>query len=225
VLKINTRTDIALRPYFTLPITALLLLFFSSCEAFFTYCPLEFLQRQPADLSYEQRLLYAENALASQDVKSMQAAYDSLASIQTIDAQYLAAELSLELSGFPELLLGLISNTVSLYPGSLAEMGSFIDDSGASPDLLISSAEHMRDVMSLGGSIDPMDFVYGSLGLVFEAAPRNPDGSVDLSTPSAVDFAEAIDFMTLGLSQISSLSPTDPMRTFLTTFSDFLNSF
>jgi hypothetical protein len=201
------------------------LMLLSSCQAFFTYSPLAFLQRQPADLSYEQRLQYAEDAIASGNAASMQAAYASLASIQTSDAQYMAAELSLELSGFPQLLLGLIGNTVSLYPGSLEEIQTFIDDNSVSPDLLIASVGHMQDALSLGGTLDPIDYVFGSLGLLFDAAPRNPDGSIDLSNPAAVDFTEAIAFMAQGINDISELPASDPGRVFLSAFSDFLNSF
>jgi hypothetical protein len=200
------------------------LLFVSSCEAFFTYSPFSFAQRDPKDLPYKQKLEYARDALASGDSSSMEAAYKAIDDIETGDAQYLAAELSLELSGFSELVLGLLADSISLYTGSLEEIQTFLDENELQPDLLIASAGHMLNALSLGESLGPMDYVYGSLGLLLEAG-RLPDGTIDLSDPPSLDLSEAQAFMALGMTEIADLPDNDPTRVFLTAFSEFIESF
>lgn len=154
----------------------------------------------------------------------MEAAYKAIDDIETGDAQYLAAELSLELSGFSELVLGLLADSISLYTGSLEEIQTFLDENELQPDLLIASAGHMLNALSLGESLGPMDYVYGSLGLLLEAG-RLPDGTIDLSDPPSLDLSEAQAFMALGMTEIADLPDNDPTRVFLTAFSEFIESF
>ena len=51
---------------------------FGACERVFTVAPLSFLQRDPANLSNEQLIAYAEDALAAGDRDAMLAAYNLL---------------------------------------------------------------------------------------------------------------------------------------------------
>ena len=54
----------------------LFVVFISGCQNFFTYSPLDILQRDPDSLSKEQQLVYARQALSSGNKKAMEDALD-----------------------------------------------------------------------------------------------------------------------------------------------------
>jgi hypothetical protein len=93
------------------------LMLLGGCQALFTYTPLKGLQRDPASLSAEQKLVYAQDALASGDKSAMQAAYNAIKADTGNDASHLAAELGIELSGVPGLIDSAVTDE-SLVTGS-----------------------------------------------------------------------------------------------------------
>src|ERR1700690_1173027 len=82
----------------------LVLVVLSGCQNIFTYTPLKGLQRDPSTLSAPQRLVYAQDALASGDKGAMLAAYNAIKNDTSPDAVHLTAELGIELSGVPALI-------------------------------------------------------------------------------------------------------------------------
>ena len=73
----------------------LVLMTLAGCQDIFTYTPLKGLQRDPSTLSASQRLVYAQEALASGDKEAMQAAYNAIKNDTSPDAVHLTAELGI----------------------------------------------------------------------------------------------------------------------------------
>jgi hypothetical protein len=202
----------------------------SGCQAIFTFAPFASLQRNPESLPVEQQVEYARNALASGDAKTMKKAYDSLKGAQTVDALYVSAELAVELSGVPELVLGLAGlSGAQLYlsTGSLADLGANLATYDADPGLLVEAAGLFRSALALGQPLEPMDYLFGSVGLLLKAAEQ-PDGSFDYGSTSGQHFIDAlpdaIAFLDLGIAALPSDAADDSLRVFFSTFSDYLNS-
>lgn len=70
-----------------------------SCENVFTTSPFTFLQRDPANLSAEQQIEFANDALASGDEDKMAEAYAVLKDSDDPETQLLASELALGAAG------------------------------------------------------------------------------------------------------------------------------
>jgi hypothetical protein len=195
----------------------------AGCQAMFTYCPVEALQTSPGAMSPEQKLAYAQDALASGDPASMRAALDALAGVSTAEGQYLCAELAVELSQIPHLVIALAFDAASLYAGSMTELDTYITQYSIDPSLLMDAAVSLQAAEGLGASLQPIDYVYGTVGLLFASAEQ-PDGSLDFSNPAALDLSQPIAFISDGLAALASLPADDPMVLFLTAVSDYVNS-
>ena len=140
------------------------------CEAVFTTSLFSFLQRDPANLSAEQQIAWAEQALASGDPEAMAEAYELVKDRATGSSDpeltYLAGRLALELSGASALLTATLDGSADftvavdverifaeLNTSYLAEAGDFYQ------------ATHANDGTYLAGT----DFVLGCICLLFEA--------------------------------------------------------
>jgi hypothetical protein len=196
----------------------------SGCEQMFTYCPFTAFQTPASDLTPEQQIRYGEDALASGDEAAMKDAYAALTGDTTsADAQYTAAELGIELSGVPDLLMGIIDQTVTM-PADAADLMSFIDDNNLSPDYLISAADNLLTAQDLGADLQPMDYVMGALGLALGAAEQTDGtfdfGSLTLSTEAAAFIQDGITEELAALS--ATLPSTDPTLTMLIDFQGYV---
>ncbi len=202
----------------------------SACQAIFTFSPLAFLQRNPENLPLEQKIEYGRNALASGDLQTMRTAYDSLQGIETVDALYVSAELAAELSGVPRIVLGLAGisgDQLYLTEGNLSDLGGYLSTFDADPALLMEAADLFSSSLSLGQTLQPLDYLYGSLGLLLTAA-QQPDGSLDFSTTTDPGFVarlpDAIAFLDLGIAALPPQPANDPILVFFSTFSKYLQS-
>jgi hypothetical protein len=197
----------------------MLVLCLAGCEAIFTYTPLTSLQRSPSSLPPEQRLAYAQNALASGDIATMTAALAAIEGDPSAEAQYTAAELGIEVSGMPKLLLEAVNGTITIDPGNPSTITTFLHDNpDVQPDFLIAAAARLNSADP--ATLTPMDYVYGSLGLALDAA-KQTDGSYDF-TPAKLDAPKA------GVAQIfideakAALDPADPMQAYLTALKTYV---
>ena len=214
-------------PLLTGAIAAVFLLF--GCEQFFTYSPIKFLQRPVSSLTLEQQIQYGEDALASGDAGKMTVAYMNLTTeTGSGDAQYIAAQLAIELSGVPEFLLealysdsGLTLKLTEDPDGFLA----FVEENGLDPDYLAQAAANLQNAQSLGIALEPMDYLMGTLGLLIGAATQE-DGSLDFLDLDADKVDEMVDFITQDAANalMESLSETDPMVYLLTEIQDYAES-
>jgi hypothetical protein len=103
---IPRRAPVPVLLLFTLIFTMILA---AGCEGFFTFNLFSGLQRDPASLSPEQQVSYAEEALASGNSEAMQAAYPLIAAQAAAnpddpELQLLAADLAIGTSGVNDMI-------------------------------------------------------------------------------------------------------------------------
>ena len=186
-----------------------------SCQAVFTFSPLSFLQRDPAGLSADQQVGFAEEALASGDADALRAAYDALvvtaATSTDPDVQYTAAQLALELSGVSDVFTSLLGR---LGGGggddALATAATAYESIDVS--LLSAAADYLDAAESGGADLTATDYFVGGVGLIIAGA-EGEDPFADLDANPNAERAE--EFLTKGADE---LAEGDPARELIESF-------
>ena len=197
------------------------LLLLSGCDIIFTTSPLAFLQRDPADMSLEQRVYYAEQALASGDEGAMRDAYDAIkadaAASSDGDLQLLAGQLALGLSGINDTLDDLINID---FGAPLAANQAYINQMVAALNATYvgEAAGFYQDADANAGDLGGADYILGALAILADATVA---GGGDVDTLVAADVNPAILFLT---SAQTSLGPDDPSYGLVTDFLAFLGT-
>jgi len=184
------------------------LLLSAGCQAIFTSSPLSFLQRDPANLPLDQKITWAENALASGDPEAMATAYNAIKDESGVD--YLAANLALELSGVPQLLFEVIGGDVAI--DNQADLENFLQQLDSS--YISAAGGHYNDTLANDpASLTGTDYILGAASLLFKAAELN-SGSMGagIVTTDAAAFAAA---------GLGTMSVDDPAYEYM----DQLNTF
>ncbi|MGC9311519.1 MAG: hypothetical protein ACP5IA_02410 [Sediminispirochaetaceae bacterium] len=96
----------------------LLVLLLGSCEQMFTFSPLSWAQRDPANLSDAQKIAYAEGVLGSGDADAMADAYNAIKDSSDPDVQYLASQLAVGASGLNEAVQDALADFDAIESGS-----------------------------------------------------------------------------------------------------------
>jgi hypothetical protein len=153
-----------------------ILLALSSCEAVFSTSALGWAQRDPSSLPMEQRVTYAQDALASGDEASMQKAYDSLKTTSDNALKPLVAELALGAAGVSRAMTDIMDDLVN--SSSEAQIESAINQLLAgfsSADLsLIASGSVLIDAAAAGGaSVTANQYLLVGVGMLVKAAIDN----------------------------------------------------
>ena len=91
-------------PILLILVLVLVLVLIASCQQIFTFSPLSFLQRDPANLPPEQQIAYAEGALASGDTEAMAVAFNLIQGSDDPDVALLASDLAIGASGLTDAL-------------------------------------------------------------------------------------------------------------------------
>jgi hypothetical protein len=167
--SMKTARRFPVRILVVIPVAWLLLL--GGCEAVFTYSPFTGLQRDPSNFTPEQRLSYAEDALASGDLGAMQAALDAIKADTSHAAVYTSAKLEIELSGLPTLGLD-INDTTNLdsVAGASTTVGEFLTaHPGLQPSMLVDAGARLQSLEGVAPLSDS-DRVIGAIGLALAAA-------------------------------------------------------
>ncbi len=173
----------------------LLLLLFAGCQAIFTYSPLSFLQRDPANLPLDQKIVWAENALASGDPEAMATAYDVIKNESGVD--YLAANLALELSGVPQLLFEVMEGDVAI--DSEADLDIFLLQ--VDEDYIVAAGGHYNDTLANDpDSLTGTDYILGAASILFKASK---DTGTDIDNLTGAQVQDAKDFVSAGLACLS----------------------
>lgn len=194
------------------------------CEFLFTNSPVSFLQRPVSSLSEEQQIEYGKHALASGDTDKMEEAYEVLnENTDSKDAQYVAAQLGVELSGISEYLLDAVADSATLPAGDTTELEAFVAEHGLSPAYLVSAAANMQNAETLGETLTPMDYVMGSLGLALGAAQATNGSYFDFDT-SPVDTSLAVAMVDAGMVAVSDLDTSDPAWQLLDAFQTYIHN-
>jgi hypothetical protein len=171
-------------------------LLLGGCQAIFTYSPVQALQRSPSSLTPAERLAYAENALASGNKDTMKAAYNAIKDDPGATAQYTAAQLGIEASGVPSLILSAVTDMLSggslpFTSGSPTAVTDFLSaHPEVDPNYLIGAAGNLQNVPA--ANLTTMDYVYGGIGLALVAA-KQPDGTFNFAS---ANWAAAVTFVT-----------------------------
>lgn len=190
----------------------LLVLVLAGCQAIFTYSPLSFLQRDPANLPLEQKIAWAENALASGDPEVMATAYDAIKDVSDVD--YLAANLALELSGVPELLFEVMEGDIDI--DSTTDLDTFLGQ--VDEDYIVAAGGHYTDTLANDpDSLTGTDYILGAASILFKASK---DTGNDIDDLTGAEVQSAKDFVSAGL---TNLPADDPAREYLDELSIFLN--
>jgi hypothetical protein len=207
-------------------IAAIALALLSGCDAIFTYSALSGLQRDPADMPLDQRVKYAEDALASGDEGAIADAYDAIkddaASSSDGDLQLLAGELALELSGINDAFDDLINMDLG---GTMAENETYINQLVASLDasFVSDSAGLYQQADINGGDLSGTDYMLGALAILAAAVADPAQGNGDVGTLASTDPGVVAAIAFLAAAQ-AALPPDDPSFALLQDFDDFLSN-
>lgn len=187
-----------------------------ACQAMFTYTPLTSLQRSPATMTPAEQITYAQDALASGDTAAMKTAYEAIKDQTGTTASYTAAQLAVEISGVPQLIVSAISDP-SIISGGATDVNSYLAaHPDIQPDYLIAAALKLDSMPN--SDLTPMDYVYGGLGLVLDAATQT-NGTIDVTNLDAAKLATAQTFISYALDPannvITSQSSSDPLYALL----------
>jgi hypothetical protein len=206
-------------------------LLLGGCEAVFTYSPLSGLQRPPSSMTPAQRLTYAEDALASGDQAAMKGAYDAIKNDSGADAQYLTAQLGIELSGVPDVLVQIASDP-STVSSQLNTIDAFITAHNLDPAYMVAAAAQLAAAKAAGAVLTTMDYAMGSMGLLLGAAYAN-SGSTSWDITAAIITNADRDaagynpaqtgFLTQAVLNVASLPSGDPLKDFITQLDSFIS--
>lgn len=95
-----------------------------SCEQIFTYSPVTFAQRDPANLPDAQKVAYAQSILGSgASQEDLAAAYEAIADSSDPEVQLLASQVAVAASGINEMVSDILDNL-----DTFGEPGQTIDD-------------------------------------------------------------------------------------------------
>ena len=153
------------------------------CQALFTFSPLSGLKRDPADMSPEQRLAYAHDALASGDHDAMLAAYNAILGDTSADAQYTSAQLGIELSGVTQVLLD-CANDPSIITAQLNTIDAFITAHNLDPNYMVAAAAQLAAAAAVGAVLSTMDYAMGSMGCCSDTRMRSAGPGISFQQTS-----------------------------------------
>ncbi len=188
----------------------------AGCQAIFTYSPVAALQRPAASLSPEARLTLGQDALASGDKTAMADAWAALKGDTSTEAVYTTAQLGIELSGVPTLLLKAAADPTGIA-ASFTNIQAFIADNNLDPNYLVDAAARLQNV-DASVALTPTDYAMGALGIVLGGT----GGTWDVTTASPASVTAATTFFQGAVDGAASLPADDPLRTFVDSFSSYI---
>jgi hypothetical protein len=162
----------------------------ASCEAVFTFSPLEGLARDPSQLSPQQKVEYAQEALASGDTAAMKKAYDAIKGSKDPSTNVLAGELAFGASGAS----GALTKALAVIAGGGDE--SSLDSILDSVDLSLATAGAQNIVSADAGGADVTDSQYAIAASAYALSAANAAGGFEnfpLSSgdPGYADYEQA----------------------------------
>ncbi|GEM_PF-1747224 len=168
----------------------LLPLILTSCEQVFTYSVFSWAQRDPSNLSKEQKVSYAQSVLGSGDQESMSEAYEAIKDNQDPEVQLLASELAIGASGLNEAVENAIEDLDSIDSGdnNIEDYLSTIDT-----DMLNNAVESMTAALEdpeTAENVTPEQYVTVAAAVVIS---KVSDGTVsDLGDSEQVDYETSL---------------------------------
>ena len=144
----------------------------SGCQAVFTQSPFAGLQRDPSNLSPEQKIGYAESLLATGDTEAMADAYEEIAKLLEDDPDdpelnLLAAELAMGASGVNDVIEEAIS------AGDNFDVNTALEN--LDMDAIDSVADHVDVVLANGGEVSDNTLVTAAATTVLSVVENGGD--------------------------------------------------
>ncbi len=196
----------------------------SGCQAIFTYSPLSGLQQSPSNMTPAQRLTYAKDALASGDTAAMKTAYDAIKNDTSADAQYTTAQLGIELSGVPTLLVKVASDP-STVTAQLDTINAFITANNLDPSYMVAAAAQLQAAKAAGATLSDMDYAMGAMGIILGETNGPVNGNWTLT---GLGLGGALKppatFLQPAVADVASLPSGDPMGDFITNLNGYLSN-
>ncbi|HET6451502.1 MAG TPA: hypothetical protein VFI08_09330, partial [Spirochaetia bacterium] len=190
----------------------------AGCQAIFTYSPLSGLKQNPADMTPAQRLTYAQDALASGDTATMKTAYDAIKNDTSGDAQYTAAQLGIEISGVPTVLRTIATDTSSVS-SQLSSINDFITANHLDPTYMVAAEPQLAAAAAAGLPLTDTDRAMGAIGLLLQGAmTQNGNWNIVAGNPQKT---AASNFLADAVTDVQSLSSSDPQRQFIETLNTY----
>jgi hypothetical protein len=200
-----------------------LVLLLAGCQAIFTFSPLSGLKRDPSTMSPEQRLTYAQDALASGDTAAMQKAYDAIKNDTSGQAQYTAAQLGIEISGVPTILREIASDP-STVTTQLNAIDSFITSHNLDPNFMVAAAGQLINAAAAGVPLTTMDYAMGAMGIMLGGA-KSLNGNWNFSGLGGTGAQlVAVAFLAPAVSNVVSLPSGDPLKDFITQLNNYISN-
>jgi hypothetical protein len=157
-----------------LPLLVFLVLITPSCEQIFTYSPLSFAQRDPANLSEAQQIAYAQSILGTgASREDLIAAYEAIADSSDPEVQYLASQVAVAASGINEAAEEILASIDTIDTATIDSILDGVDDNllaGAIEAMYIADGDS-----STVENIAPEDYLVTAVAVLIEA-------NVDLTT-------------------------------------------
>ncbi len=178
-----------------LPVLLAAAVFLPGCEAVFTSAPLAFMQRDPSKLSPDQKMAFAENALASGDAESISVAYAAIADY--IDSTSLSGSQAVEYNGMAADLLAADTGVASLFDQVVAgfvageepdpaEIEQMVLDLGVTSSDGTAMGAYMDSVTANGGTPEPMQAVLAAGVIVAPVIDTVSSGDPEYDAAKAI---------------------------------------
>ena len=191
----------------------------------FTYSPLSGLKRPPSSMTPAQRLTYAQDALASGNTADMKAAYDAIMNDSGASAQYTTAQLGIQLSGVPQVLVQIAADPSTLSTGgnALNTVQDFITSHGLDPTYMVAAAAQLAAAQAAGATLSTMDYAMGAMGILLGAAYTDSGSTSYNIIHGNSGKADAGLFLAPAVADVASLSSGDPLNQFITQLDSFIS--
>lgn len=170
----------------------------TSCESVFTTNLFEWAQRDPSNMSESQKIAYAKDALASNDEKAMEKAYDALKDTGDSSLKPFVAELALGAAGVTNAMADMLGDVAA--GGTEAEIKAAMEAkiaSFTSKDLVLikEAAALIQAAETAGAAVTADQYFVAGVGLLVVAldAAGGDAYAIDTSTGPG---ATAIAFLT-----------------------------
>lgn len=170
----------------------LLLSLTSSCEQMFTYSPLTWAQRDPANLPEAQQVAYAENLLGSGASKEeLAAAYEAIADSSDPEVQYLASQVAFAASGVNEAVEDVLGDFENITTAEIETILDGLDDTML--ENAVTSMDEAEADSSTKTTIASQDYLITAAAIllsdpavvdVTDPTIYEPGGSLDSATPN-----------------------------------------
>lgn len=176
------------------------------CERVFTYSPFESLQRNPANMSADQQVTFAQDALSSGDPEAMADAFALLSTSEDPETQLVAVDLALGAAEVETVLTGLLSSGIEESEDPVAALEEILAGFTEEDVALLGSAADLLDSSVSGGSEPTAEqYAFVAVGLIVVAASE-AGGVEELgSVEEGSDAALAVEAATTYLQQAATL--------------------